>query len=191
VNRLSAAGLRVYLRNTTSTAAIPTIDCAVVETLTNGRHAAYGGCGTHPDARVALSRALTEAAQSRVACIQGGREDLPEIVKEPGSYDPDWKFGQGGSIPFSSIPSCINDDIADDIRFMLGGLRNAGFTQVVAVNLTRPELGIPVVRVVIPRAEAWPVFEMHARRATFGPRIAELLQATHPVSDELGERSAR
>ena len=190
VNRLSAAGLKVYLRNTTSTAGVPTIDCAVVETLVNGRHSAYGGCGTHPDARVALSRALTEAAQSRVACIQGGREDLPEIVKEPGSYDPEWKFGQGRSVPFASIPSYIHDDIADDIRFMLDGLRKAGFTQAVAVDLTRPEVGIPVVRVIVPRAEAWPVFEMHARRGTFGPRIADLLQATHPVSDELGEGNA-
>jgi ribosomal protein S12 methylthiotransferase accessory factor len=73
---------------------------------------------------------------------------------------------------------------------MLDGLRKAGFTQVVAVDLTRPEVGIPVVRVIVPRAEAWPVFEMHARRGTFGPRIADLLQATHPVSDELGEGNA-
>jgi len=184
VAKLSAVGLMVYLRNTTSTAGIPTIDCAVVETLPDGRHSAYGGCGTHPDARVALGRALTEAAQSRVACIQGGREDLTEIVKEPGSYDPEWKFGQGRSIPFSSIPTYIHDDISEDIRFMLGRLRDAGFTQVVAVNLTRPEIGIPVVRVIIPRAEAWPVFEMHARRGAFGSRIANLMQATHPVSDE-------
>jgi ribosomal protein S12 methylthiotransferase accessory factor len=111
-------------------------------------------------------------------------------VKEPGSYDPEWKFGQGKSLPFSSIPSYIHDDIADDIRFMLDGLRKAGFTQVVAVDLTRPELGIPVVRVIVPRAEAWPVFEMHARRGTFGSRIADLLQATYPVSDELGEGNA-
>lgn len=190
VARLSAAGLTVYLRNTTSTAGVPTIDCAIVETFADGRHSAYGGCGTHPDARVALSRALTEAAQSRVGCIQGGREDLTEIVKEPGSYDPDRKFGQGKCVPFSSIPSYVHDDIADDIRFMLDGLRNAGFAQVVAVNLTRPEIAIPVVRVIIPRAEAWPVFEMHTRRAAFGSRIVDLLQSTHPVSDEPGERSA-
>lgn len=190
VARLSAAGLRVYLRNITSTAGVPTIDCAVVDTLSNGCHSAYGGCGTHPDARVALGRALTEAAQSRVACIQGGREDLTEIVKEPADYDPDWKFGKGESVPFSSIPSYIHDDIVDDIRFMLEALGKAGFPQVVAVDLTRPEFGIPVARVIIPRAEAWPVFEMHARRGTFGPRIADLLQSTHPVSDELREGSA-
>src|SRR5438046_2684001 len=78
--KLRRGKLRVYLRNITSTAGIPTIDSTIVEDRLDGCPLAHGGTGTHPDARVAVLRALTEAAQSRVAWIQGGREDLPDIV---------------------------------------------------------------------------------------------------------------
>ncbi|PYS39084.1 MAG: hypothetical protein DMG14_15270 [Acidobacteria bacterium] len=190
VEKLSAAGLTVYGRNRTSTGGIPTVECVVVERQLNGGYLAHGGCGTHPDARVAVSRAITEAAQSRVGCIQGGREDLPEFVKPPASLDPVLIYGRGPVAPFSSIPSYIHDDIAEDIRFMLRRLRESGFTQVVAVNLTRPEVGMPVVRVIIPGAEAWTAFYMHTRRGALGRRAAELLEVTHPVSDETIETAA-
>lgn len=190
VTKLTKAGLKVYLRNTTATAGIPTFDCVVVEQQADGTHLAHSGCGTHPDARVAVTRAITEAAQSRVACIQGGREDLPEFVQGPISFDPDEAFGGGACVPFASIPSFVHDDISEDIRFMLKRLVAAGFSQVVVLDLTRPDLGIPVVRVVIPKAEAWPVFQMHAKRGVFGARVAELLRATHAVADDLDSEGA-
>ncbi|MFF2657293.1 YcaO-like family protein [Kitasatospora sp. NPDC058032] len=37
----------------------------------------FAGAGCHTDPRIALSRALTEAAQSRLTCIAGTRDDLP------------------------------------------------------------------------------------------------------------------
>ena len=189
VARLSDAGIKVYLRDATSTAGIPTFDCVIVEPQVDGSFLAHTGCGTHPDARVAASRAITEAAQSRLGCIQGGREDLPEFVKGPAHFDPEAMFGGGNSIPFSAVTSYVYDDIADDIRFMLQRLVEAGFTQVIALDMTRPELDVPVVRVIIPRAEAWPVFQMHAHRGAFGSRIADLLHVTHSVAEELNPGS--
>jgi hypothetical protein len=37
------------------------------------------------------------------------------------------------------------------------------------------EMGVPVVRVVVPNAESWTVFHMHTGRGVFGGRIARLL----------------
>ncbi|MFB8235490.1 YcaO-like family protein [Kitasatospora purpeofusca] len=37
----------------------------------------FAGAGCHTDPHIALSRALTEAAQSRLTCIAGTRDDLP------------------------------------------------------------------------------------------------------------------
>jgi len=176
VKRLRRAGLLIYLRNVTSTAGIPTLDCAIVEPKLDGRHLVHGGSGAHPDARVAVSRALTEAAQSRIGHIQGGREDLPRIVGIPAAFDPDEVYGRGETRPYCSIPSYEHANIDDDIRFLLDGLNRDGFTQVVAVDLTRPEVGVPVVRVVVPRTEAWSVFFSHARRAVFGPRVGQVLR---------------
>lgn len=172
-DRLTAAGLRVYLRDMTATAGVTTLDCVVTETLLDGRQLVHGGAGCHPDARVAATRALSEAAQSRVSHIQGGREDLPVIVGDgPARFDPDQVYGRGGTVPFSSLRSVQHDDVVDDIELLLSGLAEDGFDQVVAVDLTRPETGVPVVRVVVPRAEAWNVFYVHARRSAIGGRVA-------------------
>ena len=79
------AGLEVQLQNLTSGTGIATIGCTIAEPqglpiVMN----AHSGCGTHPDARIALTRALTEAAQTRLTCIQGGREDLPDLARTRG-----------------------------------------------------------------------------------------------------------
>jgi ribosomal protein S12 methylthiotransferase accessory factor YcaO len=177
VRMMHRAGLMVYLRDVTSTAGIPTLDCAIVEPQFDGRHLVHGGSGTHPDARVAVTRALTEAAQSRVAHIQGGREDLPLIVTSPDPFDPEEMFGKGEARPFSSIASYEHASVDADIRFLLSQLSLDRFDQVIAVDLTRPEVGIPVVRVVVPKAETWSVYFTHARRAMLGEEANSALCA--------------
>jgi ribosomal protein S12 methylthiotransferase accessory factor len=176
VRRLRRAQLLIYLRDVTSTCRIPTFDCNIVERRLDGRHLVHGGSGCHPDARVAVTRALTEAAQSRVGHIQGGREDLDRIVGDPPPFDPEELFGGGELVDFASVRSYQHDYIDTDVRFLLERLREDGFTQVVAVNLTRPEVGVPVIRVVIPRTEAWSVFFQHARSAVFGDRVGRVLR---------------
>ena len=42
---------------------------------------------------------------------------------------------------------------ADDLAWMLDRLRAVGIGEVIAVDLTGPEFGMPVVRVVIPGLE--------------------------------------
>jgi ribosomal protein S12 methylthiotransferase accessory factor YcaO len=185
VDKLRRARLLVYLRDATSTAGIPTLDCAIVDPRSDGCHFVHGGSGTHPDARVAATRALTEAAQSRVGHIQGGREDLPSIVRTPVAFEPDEVYGTGELRPFSSIRSYVHARIDEDIACLLDGLERDGFPQVVAVDLTRPEVGVPVVRIVIPRAEAWNIFFIHARRAVFGRRVRHILrEAVHGSEGE-------
>jgi ribosomal protein S12 methylthiotransferase accessory factor YcaO len=176
VRRLRRARLLIYLRDVTSTCRIPTFDCSIVERRLDGRHLVHGGAGCHPDARVAVTRALTEAAQSRVGHIQGGREDLDRIVGNPPPFDPEELFGGGELVDFSTVKSYEHDYIDDEIRFLLKRLGEDGFAQVVAVDMTRPDVGVPVVRVVIPRTEAWSVFYMHARSAVFGDRVGRVLR---------------
>jgi ribosomal protein S12 methylthiotransferase accessory factor len=175
MKKFKRAGLTVYLRNISCTADLATIDCTIVEPRGGDAPAVHGGCGTHPDARVALIRALTEAAQSRVACIQGGREDLPEVIQPRRLFDASELFGQGEEIPFHAVPSVENRAVDDDVRLILQNLKREGFTQIVAVDMSAPGVGIPVVRVVVPRMEAWTVFHLHTERGYFGTRIAEEL----------------
>jgi ribosomal protein S12 methylthiotransferase accessory factor len=177
VRKFHQTDLKVYLRNLTCTAGIPTIDCTIAERSPTGVPNAHGGTGTHPDARVALTRALTEAAQSRVACIQGGREDLPEIIRSRTPCDVDLRFGGGEEIAFSDIVSYEHPSINEDVELILQRLSQSGFGQVLAFDLTRPEVGIPVVRVLVPNAEAWTIFYLHAGRGVFGDRVLDELEA--------------
>jgi ribosomal protein S12 methylthiotransferase accessory factor len=43
--------------------------------------------------------------------------------------------------------------LGEDLQWELEQLRSAGIARVIAVDLTRPEFGIPVVRMVIPGLE--------------------------------------
>lgn len=175
IGKMQRAGIRIFLRDLTSTAGIATIDCTIVEDQPSGIPAAHGGCGTHPDASIALTRALTEAAQSRIACIQGGREDLPEIITPKSPYEAEDLYGGGDVIQFSDIPTYQHDWIDEDVAFLLERMRAWGFGEAVAFDLTRPGVDIPVVRVVVPRAEAWTVFHLHTGRGVFGERIVRQL----------------
>ncbi len=176
LSKLVRAGLDVFLRSINSPVGVPTIDCTIVENVPGTGYSIHGGCGTHPDARIALMRALCEAAQSRVACIQGGREDLPEFIQPPVDSDPRDSLGRGTVVEFESLPSFQNDCVDEDIEFVLQRMGSAGLDSAVAFDLTRPELGIPVVRVVVPRAEAWTVFRLHTGRGVFGSRVESILR---------------
>jgi ribosomal protein S12 methylthiotransferase accessory factor len=54
---------------------------------------------------------------------------------------------------FRDVPTREADSIGDDVAWILQRLQAAGIRQVVAVDLTKAELGLPVVRVVIPGLE--------------------------------------
>ncbi len=176
LKRLRRAGLGVYVHDITSDVGVATIHCTLAEPLGGGRHALHGGYGCHPDARVAVVRALTEAAQSRAACIQGGREDLPLFAGEaPPLSNPEEVFGRGPRRSFDDVPTIEHQWVGDDVAWLLDRLSAAGFRQAVMVDLTRPELGVPVVRVVVPLAETWAAFHLHSRRGTLGPRAVRRL----------------
>ncbi len=176
VRKLRRAGLAVYLRDVTATTGIAAVTCTIVERLLDGRSVSHGGAGAHPDARIAVTRALTEAAQSRVGHIQGGREDLPELDHGPVKLaDP--RRDEPEARPYSSLPSREHATVADDIADILTRLAADGFQQVVAVDLTRPELGVPAVRILVPGAETWSMFFSHVGRARLGERAGRALRA--------------
>ena len=172
VRKLQQAGLEVQLQNLTSTIGIPTIGCTIVDPQGPALFNTHAGCGTHPDARIALTRALTEAAQSRLTGIQGGREDLPDFVP-PAGAPVETRHSDVQAISFNDIASCQHPSVNDDVEFILERMRQSGFDQVVVVDITRADVGIPVVRVIVPRAEVWTLYLAHGDRASLGPRALQ------------------
>jgi len=146
------AGLDVGLWDATSDVSVPVLCCAVAERSEVSVEAELGA-GCHPDREVALLRALTEAAQSRTTRIAGSRDDfIPE------SYDAPAKLARNRaarrwlsdplSLSFADVPSLGGDTISGDLERVRAGLQARGIDQVAAIDLTKPEVGLPVVRVV-------------------------------------------
>jgi ribosomal protein S12 methylthiotransferase accessory factor len=58
---------------------------------------------------------------------------------------------------FSQVKTFFNEDILDDIKLILSRLRSVGLYRVIIVDLTNPEIGIPVVRAIVPGLETFKI----------------------------------
>jgi ribosomal protein S12 methylthiotransferase accessory factor len=155
------ADIEVCCWETTSDIGLPAFCCTVVDRdkrLTRPMPPAHGA-GCHVRRGVALLRALTEAAQSRLTVIAGARDDenatnydLASAVERAENFrarEADSK----ASASFRTAPDFAHDTVDADVTLQLQRLAAVGLQQVVCVDLTDPELRIPVVRLVIPHLE--------------------------------------
>jgi ribosomal protein S12 methylthiotransferase accessory factor len=116
------------------------------------------GSGCHPVREIALLRALTEAAQSRLTAISGSRDDMPRDQyrgwREPAALQSHRTAAQArGTRRFSAVPSFRSGSFEEDVAWELDAVRRAGRAHVIVIDLTLAEIGLPVVRVVIPGME--------------------------------------
>lgn len=119
------------------------------------------GSGCHPDPAVALARALTEAAQSRLSYIAGSRDDLYRSNYDQ-LLDPETREafraeigdppGEAGR-RMDEVAGVQHAAVEADVDWLVECLGERGLEEVVVVDLTRPEFGIPVVRAVVPGLE--------------------------------------
>jgi YcaO-like protein with predicted kinase domain len=157
----SAASIEVSVWETTSDIAVPSFFCLIDDR--HGKPPFLGrsaGSGCHPSAVIALCRALTEAAQSRLTLIAGARDDIdPENYSAIG-----WQFnlssliaagGEAVDSPATDIraESFDTPSIEEDLDAILARLRKSGIDTVGVVDLTDADLAIPCVRVVVPGLE--------------------------------------
>jgi ribosomal protein S12 methylthiotransferase accessory factor len=158
IDRLDRAGFEVAAWDITSDLGIAAFYCLIVDRRDERAHSG-AGTGAHNARSVALLRALTEAVQVRTTYIAGSRDDLHADSFTAAAIEAKLRrartllAGQGPRRDFRAVPSHDGESFADDLAWLLARLRAAGIEQVVAVDLTRPELAIPVVRVVIPGLE--------------------------------------
>ena len=159
IDRIAAAGARVFLWDLGSDL-IPVIGCAIMEDPGEPAWRALGfyqGFGAHLVPEVAIARALTEAAQTRVTYIAGGRDDFfpfdyaratdPELLAE--IWD---RLTTPCDEPamFEDLARTATRGLGEDLEVLVERLRAAGSDSVIVVDLTHPELRVPVVKVIVP-----------------------------------------
>jgi len=159
--KYDAAGIIVRVWHVTSDLGIAAFLCDIRDPSPGDprRLRRHHGSGCHADRRIALARALTEAAQTRLTYIAGIRDDLsPAEYEQPpeaeiGDALLDALAAEAAPVRFDDVPNFASDDLATDLRWGLDRLRAVGIARAIAIDLTRPEFGIAVVRLVVPGLE--------------------------------------
>lgn len=157
VERLQAAGQDVVLQDITSDLGVATFAAYVLDPSYPSPDGTvpmlFLGLGTHPDASIAAIRALAEANQSRLGRIQGAPDSFNTgrtRLRTATLLDLLHRLDHAPAVPFSDVRSAPSDDLLDDLEFLLDRLRKGGVERCVVVDLTRADLGVPVVRARIP-----------------------------------------
>jgi ribosomal protein S12 methylthiotransferase accessory factor len=160
LGRLERAGMSVAVWDITSDVGIPAFTARIAERRQPPAVSAYDaeGMGCHPDRDVALLRALTEAAQSRLGYISGARDDpsgwdYQAGLEQEAPSEPVPDLAGEAARDFTAIHQFASDSSDADVAWELARLRSAGISEVIAVDLTHEDFGIPVVRVVVPGLE--------------------------------------
>ncbi len=159
--RYDRAGVAVAVWETTSDVAVPAFRCTILDRDPDPSYSvgASAGMGCHPAREVALLRALTEAAQSRLTSIAGARDDMRRTqyaVSRNGDVQERLRAEVVGAATvrsFRQAPTWESETFDEDLRWLLERLAAAGLGQAVAVDLTQEGLNLPVARVIVPGLE--------------------------------------
>ena len=158
LERCAAAGCRLVLWDIAGDIGVPAFLCLLLDEQDPHGHGGLGS-GCHPASEVALLRAVTEAVQVRMTYISGARDDLSAAEYTGGARAQRLRQAGrlagrvAGGLDFRSLPACAEPSFEGDLDRLSAQLAAAGLGPAVIVDLERPEIGVPVVRVLVPGLE--------------------------------------
>lgn len=162
IDKFESEGIKIKLMDFTADIKIPTIAASADDTVTRDAGLLTLGMGTHLDPEVAILRALTEVAQSRATQINGAREDTvrADFAREAG-YERMKRINkyyfrqEDEKTKLADIENRSTSSITKDIEIVKNELMANDIEKILYVDLTRPELDVSVVRVIIPEMELY------------------------------------
>ena len=164
IDKFESEGIKIKLMDFTADINIPTIAASADDTVTRDAGLLTLGIGTHLDPEVAILRALTEVAQSRATQINGAREDTvrADFAREAG-YERMKRINkyyfkqEEDQIDLSDIENKSTTSITKDLEIVKDELIANDIKQILYADLTRPEIDVSVVRVIIPEMELYAI----------------------------------
>ncbi len=160
IEHFTDQGIEIHLKDLTSDLGIPTIGAAADDTVTKDPELLTIGVGTHLNPEIACIRAITEVAQSRTTHKYGKKINakLQKITQDMGyekikAVNSMWYKDLEKKINLNDIIDLATPYVLDDIEIILDRLMNHGFDQVIAIDLTRSDVNVPVVRMIVPGLE--------------------------------------
>ncbi|WP_331721545.1 YcaO-like family protein [Streptomyces sp. NBC_00212] len=118
----------------------------------------FAGTGCHSEPHIALSRAITEAAQSRLTCIAGTRDDLPSHEAafdaalsarphiSPGPYVP-WSIVANGRTGWHAT-------LAEQAMAIAGRIQKVTGYEPICLDLSDPAEPLYALKVICPAARS-------------------------------------
>lgn len=169
IEKFTSNGINIKLMDFTADIDVPTIAASADDTVTRDAGLLTLGIGTHLEPEVAILRALTEVAQSRATQINGAREDTvrADFAREAG-YERMKRINkyyfkqEEEQISLSDIENKSTTSINEDLEIVKNELTSNEIKHVLYHDLTRPELDVSVVRVVIPEMELYALDQSRA-----------------------------
>ena len=160
IELFARAGLEVGVWETTTDVGIASFLCVIFRAADDPSRPLppAAGAGCHPSRAIALLRALTEAAQTRLVQISGSRDDIGRDMYGRHRYAANLEalrteLGRPKPRSFLASPHWDADTLDGDVEWELERLRAVGVKRAVAIDLSKEAFGLPVVRVVIPGLE--------------------------------------
>jgi putative methanogenesis marker protein 1 len=158
VDKYNRADIEIVAKDITSDIGIPVI-AAFSQDLEQESMMPIDGFGAHLDPKVAMARALTEVATTRALFLQKyGFEGLREETTARylgDDVEDDPRFYAYVEKKLQDMEIGYNDDLRKDIDQVIAILTSRGFERLIVMDLTRPDIGLPTVRVIVPGMEAF------------------------------------
>jgi ribosomal protein S12 methylthiotransferase accessory factor len=180
VQRVGDAGLQLFVRTARNEFGLPYFFAIINDPDASAPHLLNGGYGCHPLRSIAFVRAVSEAAQSRLAYIHGGRDDLVEVHDRYAGWSRARKrafvrgvterAGRGAPVAMHELDDHENevDTVERAEHLLLDRLAARGMRRAYRVAFCLPEDELQVVRVVVPRMEMF-----HQTLPRLGARLTD------------------
>jgi bacteriocin biosynthesis cyclodehydratase domain-containing protein len=154
---LAARGRTLWVLDLTNDLGVP-VFAAVSRRLDRGPEHLLLGFGAHLDPRIALLRAVAELTQMSTWVMRdGGEEAFDPAEMSPitarwlasATLKDEPHLGPLPGPPRARVPSQASDDLRDDILHCRRRVEERGM-EVLVLDLTRPDVGLPTVKVIVP-----------------------------------------
>ncbi len=181
VEKIESARLELIVKYGSNDFGIPFFSATIIDHDWKNPLYINGGYGCHTNKAIALNRAVSEAVQSRLAFIHGGRDDLIRNYRqyEGLSFTQQRELFHRSVNAHRDLPQSINFGDIREINWpfqsleeyrndLLNLLRVHGFDYVLCVPFTKEEEPLQVVKIIIPRMEFF-----SKENPRLGPRLKD------------------
>ena len=177
IDKFQRAGVRIHLSDFSLDTGIPTVGVLAWDPGTfPDKSEIVWTAGTTPNPQKALSRALSETAQLGGDFNSGSNFLASGLPKFTSIDEADYITTPDHMQAISALPDLSNDNLKTEIQNLLSALSRHDM-DVLAVDVTHSELGIPAFYTIIPGAH----FRERAEGGSVGMFCAKLIAEKNPA----------